>query len=151
MIVKSVMVVVPNLKKHVRPVKVLKPIVQSHLVAMAPIAAVLRLFRAVVVTTMGVSMVVLAVTAIGGVLRSTVYLMLGIGLWTRTLSLFTTIPSARLTVFLFAVLGIKCWWSPLIVSLGSARPTVKLIERSRVERIERHYALRSSRLRSIIC
>ena len=74
------MVVAPNLKKHVRLVKVLNPIVQSHLVATAPIAAVLRLFRAVIATTVVISSV-LASSALGGVRRRTT-IALGIGNWT---------------------------------------------------------------------
>ena len=78
MIVKSVMVVAPNLKKHVRPVKVLNPIVQSHLVATEPIAAVYRVFRAVVATPMEISSV-LAIAAFGGVLPIPLKRLLGIG------------------------------------------------------------------------
>jgi len=45
---------------------------------MARIAAVLRVFRAVIATTMAISSM-LAITAIGGVLRITLNRMLGIG------------------------------------------------------------------------
>ncbi len=86
MIVKSVMVVAPNLKKYVRPVKVLNPIAQSHLVVTETIVAVSPVFRAVFASAMGIS-TMLAITALGGVLRSTLDRMLGIGDCTATIPL----------------------------------------------------------------
>ena len=74
---------------------------------MARIAAVLRVFRAVIAATMEISSL-LALTAVGGVRRSSGYRLLGIGDWPTTIPISSvTAASSRFTVFLFVASGIK--------------------------------------------
>ena len=73
---------------------------------MVPIARVLEVFRAVYATTVG-DAAMLAITAVGGVLRRAVIRMLGIGDWTSAVPLWSVAISTRVTVRLFVASGIK--------------------------------------------
>ena len=82
---------------------------------MARTVAVSRVFRAVVATTMAFS-TVLAVTAIGGVLRRTMGRMLGVGNCTAAFPISPVTITSRITVFQFVASGIKngkIWLSSL--------------------------------------
>ena len=80
---------------------------KKHFQVMAQTAAVSRVFRAVFATAMGISSV-LAIAAIGGVLRRVVKRMLCIGYCTTALPIFFVTVTTRITVFLFVASGIKC-------------------------------------------
>ncbi len=73
---------------------------------MVLIQAVSQVFRAVVAASMGISSM-LASTAIGGVLRSSMSRMLGFGDCTTTIPVYSGTAASRITVCQFVASGIK--------------------------------------------
>ncbi len=73
---------------------------------MARTVAVSQVFRAVIASSKRISSM-LAITAVGGVLRSTVNRMLYIGNWPASSPISSVSITTRLTVCQFVALGIK--------------------------------------------
>ena len=89
-------------KRSVMFVRIRGLMEKKHFQVMARTVAVSRVFRAVIATTVVFSSL-LAVKAIGGVLRSAMGRVLGIGVWATAVpvSTDTSAATARITVFLF--------------------------------------------------